>query len=264
MASALREKIVDNRKYEQIEANAAAQIYERAITSEWSYRYSYLTTFSWGKRFNEPFLDFGCGTGLASNVLEKLGKQVTAFDLSRRMLYFAQKRCNVPLVLADALNLPFRDKVFSTTCIIGVLHHILNLEKAFDEISRCTKDTICINEPTPKPSIVMRVILFLIYIPTMARRTILQFGTRRPKSPSQKEQYHSKYERPLDPKKLIQLCEARGFTVTQLRYFNHIPRLHKFLSEKSRARLSSMLVSSKNGTDVEIIAAASSRQESDI
>jgi len=249
----LKERVVDNRKYEQIQADAGASVYERAISAEWGYRYKYLTAYSWGKNFNEPFLDFGCGTGLTSSVLEKLGKEVIAFDVSRGMLHFAKKRCNVPLVLADALNLPFRDKVFSTTVVIGVMHHILNLEKAFAEISRCTKETICINEPSPKPSIIMRLILFMVYCLSTIRRTIMQVGTRRSAS-IKTERYHSKYERPLSPKKLIQLCKANGFKIVQLRYYNHIPLLHEFLSENLRARFFSMMVSSKNGTDAEIIA----------
>lgn len=256
MVSALREDTVDNRRYEQIQANAGAQIYEQA-SSEWSYRHRYLTTHVWGKTFNEPFLDFGCGTGYASAVLEKLGKEVVAFDASKEMLNFAQKRCNVHFMLVDALHLPFRDKAFSTTCIVGVLHHILNLETAFDEISRCTKETICINEPTPKPGIAMRAILFLVHSMVTVQRKML-FGTQNSKPALQIKRYHSKYERPLAPTKLIRLCESRGFTVAQPRYYNHIPMLHKVFSEKFRARLFSMLVNSKKGTDVEIIASASS------
>jgi len=250
----LAEQIVDNRKYEQIQADAGAAIYEKAISSEWGYRYNYLTTYSWAKRFNEPFLDFGCGTGIASKVLERQGKQVVAFDISRGMLRFAKKRCNIPLVLADALNLPFKDKVFSTTCITGVLHHILDLEKTFAEITRCTKEVICINEPCPKPSIAMRLLLIMAYSVSLVEGKIIQLGK---KQPSKKGGYHSKYERHIDPKILIALCNKYGFEVVQLRYYNHIPLLHKFLSEKFRSRLFAALISSKSGTDAEIIAVAS-------
>jgi len=252
----LTQQIVDNRKYEQIQANMGAVIYDRAISSEWDYRYNYLTTYSWAKRFNETFLDFGCGTGLASKVFERMGKQVVAFDISREMLRFAKKRCNVPLVLADALNLPFRNKAFSTTCIIGVLHHILDLEKAFAEIARCTKEVICINEPCPKPSIAMKLLLIAAYYISVVRGKAIGFVKDHS---SEKGSYRSKYERPLEPEMLVQLCNKYGFKVVQLRYFNHIPLLHEFLSEKSRSRLFAALVSSASGTDVEILA-VSSRQ----
>lgn len=250
----MTQKIIDNRKYEQIQANAGAAVYEEAISSEWGYRYNHLTTYSWAKRFNEPFLDFGCGTGLASKVFERLGKNVVAFDASKGMLRFAKKRCDVPLVLADGLNLPFSDKVFSTTCVVGVLHHILDLERAFAEIARCTKEVICINEPCPKRSIAMRLLLFIVYFASIAYGKAMRFARRN--SPN-KGEYHSKYERPIDPKILVELCNTHGFKVVQIRYFNHIPLLHEFFSEKFLSRLFAALISSKNGTDTEIIACAS-------
>ncbi len=250
----LTQQIVDNRKYEQIQANAGAAIYEKAISSEWDYKYDYLATYSWAKKFNGLFLDFGCGTGLASKVFERLGKQVVAFDISREMLRFAKKRCNVPLVLADGLNLPFRDKVFSTTCIIGVLHHILDLDKAFAEITRCTKEVICIDEPCPKPSIAVRLLLLTVYCVSVVKGKAMGFLRNHS---SEKGRYHSKYERSLDPKMLSQLFNKYGFKVVQLRYYNHIPLLHEFLSEKLRSRLFAALTSSKSGTDAEFIAVSS-------
>jgi len=69
--------------------------------------------------------------------------------------------------------------------------------------------------------------------------------------------YHSKYERPIDPRVLVQLSEKYGFRLVQVRYFNHIPLLHEFFSERFRRRLFSALISSKNGTDAEIIVASS-------
>ncbi len=242
-------EIIDNRKYEQIQANAGAAIYEKAISSEWDYRHNYLTTRSWAKRFNEPFLDFGCGTGLASAVYEQMGKQVVGFDASRGMLQFARRRCHT-LVLADALHLPFRDKAFSTTCVTGVLHHILDLDGAFAEMARCTKEVICINEPTPKHSVVMHIILLMVYGVSITRK----LKRRLTRDSIGKGEYHSRYERPLDPKELVQLCNKYGFKVAQVRYFNHIPMLHEFFSEKVRGSLFAKLVSSKNGTDSEIIA----------
>lgn len=253
--SRLSRKIVDNRKYEQVQANAGAAVFEKAISSEWDYRYDYLTTYSWANRFSEPFLDFGCGTGMASGVFERMGKQVVAFDASREMLRFAKKRCkSVPLVLADGLHLPFRDKVFSTTCVVGVLHHILDLDGAFAELTRCTIRVVCMNEPCPKRSIVMRMVLFGVYCVSVFRGKVMRFADR---GSLERGSYHSKYERPIDPRVLVQLSEKYGFRLVQVRYFNHIPLLHEFFSERFRRRLFSALISSKNGTDAEIIVASS-------
>lgn len=249
------QSILDNRQYEQIQANAGAAIYEKVISSEWDYRYDFLTTDSWARRFNEPFLDFGCGVGMASRVFERLGKQVVAFDASRGMLRFARKRCHVPMVLADGLNLPFANKVFSTTCITGVLHHILDLDKVIAEIARCTKEVICINEPCPNtPGIAVKLILAVVNRILFIREKVKQLAGIHS---SIKGSYQSKYERPIDPKILINLCNKHEFELVQIRYFSHIPLLHEFLGENIRRRLFAALISSKKGTDSEIIVMSS-------
>ena len=251
----MTKEIVDNRKYEQIQANAGAAIFEKAISSEWDYRHDYMTTCSWAKRFDEPFLDFGCGTGMASRVFERMGKRVVAFDASREMLRFAKKRCrSVPFVLADGLHLPFRDKAFPTTCVVGVLHHILDLDGAFAELTRCTSGVVCINEPCPKPSMVMRLILFGVYCVSVFRDKAMSLAR---KGSLENGRYHSKYERPIDPNVLVALSRKHGFKLVQVRFFNHIPLLQDFFSEEFRGRLFSSLISSKNGTDAEIIVASS-------
>jgi ubiquinone/menaquinone biosynthesis C-methylase UbiE len=252
----LGEKVFDSRRYEQAQANAGATVFEKAISSEWDYRYNFLTTHSWADRFHEPFLDFGCGVGMALAVFERLGKQVVGFDASREMLRFAKRRCaTVPLVLADGLHLPFGDKVFSTACVTGVLHHILDLDGALAELTRCTREVVCMNEPCPKHSIVMRLVSFGLYCVQVFRGKMMGL-TRR--SLNGKGSYHSKYERPIDPARLIELSRKYGFEPVQVRYFNHLPLLNEFLSVKFRARLFSMLMSSKKGTDTEIIVASPS------
>lgn len=259
MRNALIGKPTDNRKYEMELANKNALTYDGAIVSEWAYRYKYFTAHNWGKQFRGLFLDFGCGTGLASQTLENLGKQVIAFDISRSMVEIAKKRCDIPVVVADGLTLPFRDKVFSTTCIIGVLHHILNLDKAFDEICRCTKGVLCINEPSSNRSTPIRLITFGIFLVMLFRRSLMRLsGT---KNSNDQGGYVSRYERDLNPRQLIQLCEDRGFKVTEIRYYNHVPLIHEFLGEKLRNRIFRALISSKKGTDVEIIAVASCTQD---
>ena len=254
--SCLGEKVFDTRTYEQAQANAGAAIFEKAISSEWDYRYDFLTTRSWADRFHEPFLDFGCGVGMALAVFERLGKQVVGFDASREMLRFARRRCaSVPLVLADGLHLPFGDKVFSTACVTGVLHHIQDLDGAVEELTRCTREVVCLNEPCPKHSRVMRFVSFGLYCVQVFRRKML--GLTR-KSSVGEGSYHSRFERSIDPARLVGLSRKYGFEPVQVRYFNHLPLLNEFLGVRFRARLFSMLMSSKRGTDSEIIVASSS------
>ena len=62
-------------------------------------------------------LDIGCGPGLFSSILAKMGHSVTAFDYSEEMLEQAKmnfKECSVSVeaVQGDAQNLPFEDNSF--------------------------------------------------------------------------------------------------------------------------------------------------------
>jgi len=240
-----------SRLYEKELANRKASVYEHAVTTEWAYRYEHFTAYNWGLRFREPFLDFGCGTGLCSNVLETLGREVVAFDISKEMIRLARKRCkNVSFVLADALNLPFVDESFPTVCVIGVLHHILELDQAFNEIRRVSEEVICINEPVSRNcGFAVRLVLFADRLVRSFRKAIL------PKSiPFDSEGYHSRYERNLDAARLIELCEKRELKVAETRYYNHLPFLRRLPSEKIRMRVSKALISPSKGTDVEIIA----------
>lgn len=153
-------KLIDNRKYEQLVSDAGAMDYDTVITTEYAYMNKYFTTSKWGRRFHELFLDYGCGSGVNSQILASLGRKVVASDISRGMVKITKQKCNVPVVVADALSLPFKNKAFSTICITGVLHHILDLNRAFDEISRCAKEVVCIEEPTTKgiPSLVWSIV----------------------------------------------------------------------------------------------------------
>lgn len=144
---------MDTRKYEQALHDAVALDYDNIITSHYSLKHKYFTTAVWGKRFNKLFLDYGCGTGIASCTLADIGCKVVAFDISPKMAAITKQKCNVPVVVADAFNLPFKNQAFSTFCITGVLHYLLDWDSAFDEICRCAKDVICINEPSATPPI---------------------------------------------------------------------------------------------------------------
>ena len=66
-------------------------------------------------------LEVGCGAAQCSRWLARRGARPVAFDLSRGQLLEAQRlarstRVRVPLVLADAGQLPFRDESFDLAC----------------------------------------------------------------------------------------------------------------------------------------------------
>lgn len=250
------ESVSDTRKREQLLHDAGASDYDRAIVSEFGMKHKYFTTAEWAKRFQEPFLDYGCGTGVASRVLAEMNRKVVAFDISPRMASIT--RTKVPyahVIVADALNLPLKDRAFPTICITGVLHHILDLNRAFDEICRCGQDTICINEPsTTAPYIVVRLINVLIHAAIPLVRPIYYLMRNKVKRSSESRYRCSAYERPLDPIELRQLLESRGFRVISARFFNHIPFMHLFLPEQIRRALFRALIHPEKGTHVEIIA----------
>jgi len=64
---------------------------------------------------------------------------------------------------------------------------------------------------------------------------------------------YSIFEKPLDPKKLVKLCKKEGLQISEIRFFNHIPRI-TFFPESFRKNLVNSMLSSDHGTDVEIIA----------
>jgi SAM-dependent methyltransferase len=85
-------------------------------------------------------LDYGCGHGMASVVLARLGARVTALDLSPRYLDEARRRggangVTIQWVHADGDRLPFANGAFDRVWGNAILHH-LDLQSAVREIRR--------------------------------------------------------------------------------------------------------------------------------
>jgi SAM-dependent methyltransferase len=85
-------------------------------------------------------LDYGCGHGMASVVLARLGARVTAFDLSPRYLNEARRRggangVTIDWMQADGDRLPFADEAFDRVWGNAILQH-LNLRPASRELRR--------------------------------------------------------------------------------------------------------------------------------
>ena len=75
---------------------------------------------------SEKILDIGCGTGEFSVFFSP--DNYTGIDIKERYLDFARKNYPGKFLVADATNLPFADNSFSKVLIIGVLHHLSNVE----------------------------------------------------------------------------------------------------------------------------------------
>ena len=89
-------------------------------------------------------LDVATGTGKQAFAFAKKGYDVTGIDLSEAMLKVASKKNkyeNAKFALADATNLPFKDKCFDVSCVSFALHDMpLTIrEKVLKEMLRVTK-----------------------------------------------------------------------------------------------------------------------------
>ncbi|MBO8181910.1 MAG: class I SAM-dependent methyltransferase [Archaeoglobus sp.] len=91
-----------------------------------------------GEISNEGFyIDIGCGTGIIKDVAPQL--KVIAVDVSPEMVRIAKQK--IPdVMVADAENLPFKDKVFDAALFNASLFLIPNAEKAVEEAIRVVKE----------------------------------------------------------------------------------------------------------------------------
>ena len=239
---------LNDKEYEKLIHDAAAWDYEKKV-SEWIVEHKYFVSARWGRKFRGLFLDYGCGTGLVSRYIANIEREIIGVDISKNMCKIAKRLWGVQVVVGDCLNLPFKDKAFDVICVSGVLHHFPHqLEKAFSEIGRCVKKAVCIIEPSSTPPrIFLRPILFLNKLYGWILFHLYKYTHLR-------EKYtYSIFEKPLDPKRLVKLCEKEGLQISEIRFFNHIPRI-TFLPESFRRHLVNSMLSSDHGTDVEIIA----------
>lgn len=88
-------------------------------------------------------LELGCGTGLFTEALQKVSKNVVATDFSEEMVAAAREtRANLKHVKfekANALNLEFGDEQFDTVFMANLIHVIGNAEKVVQESKKVLK-----------------------------------------------------------------------------------------------------------------------------
>jgi len=129
--------------------NLAAQNYDK--------KKSYLDSFEkevlWkliGTVSGKHVLDVGAGTGRISIELAKKGSEVTALDVSEKMLEKikdsrlrlttdGQARLKIKTVIGDAERLPFTDESFDGVIAAFLIVHLKNPQKFFDEVYRVLK-----------------------------------------------------------------------------------------------------------------------------
>jgi SAM-dependent methyltransferase len=97
-------------------------------------------------------LDVACGEGRLGRLLQSLGHRVVGIDASPIMVEFAAGHGGAaPAVVADAGELPFRDRAFDLAVAYMCLHDIDDMPRAVAEIARVLSRSgrLCIAVPHP-------------------------------------------------------------------------------------------------------------------
>lgn len=118
----------------------AAQFYDE--------KEKYLNSFEQGKIIpllgdlkDKKVLDTGAGTGRLSLLLASRGAQVTALDVSSKMLEAIQrKNKNIQTIVGDAESLSFADSTFDIVTAAFLIVHLKDPARFFDEVYRVLKD----------------------------------------------------------------------------------------------------------------------------
>jgi len=83
-------------------------------------------------------LDIGCGTGIITKSLEKIGK-VVGVDKEKTAIEFCKKRRIVNLIIAHSNRLPFKESSFDIICAFNIIEHLKDDVSFIEEMHRVCK-----------------------------------------------------------------------------------------------------------------------------
>ncbi|MES2875694.1 MAG: methyltransferase domain-containing protein [Bacteroidota bacterium] len=179
---------------------------------------------------NGFYLDVGCGTGNYTHQLSQICGTWKAFDQSKLMIEKAkEKSSSIEWGVFDVINTSYRSASFDSILCTLAIHHFLNLNAAFKEISRLLvpKGKFVIFTSTPEQ---METYWLNHYFPKMLECSIKQMPSI------------SKIESALCNASL-KLVENRPFAVSNelkdLFLYSGKQRPEMYLSESVRAGISS-------------------------
>lgn len=184
-----------------------------------------------GKEKNRKLLEIGCGDGVHSCHLAKLGFQVTAIDVSEESIKKAQKRAKkikakVKFVLADFNQAKLPSGFFDIVVFINSLHHFYfsGLKEVVDKAKRILKKggRMFIIEPNHLHSYTNLSYLIPRFFSQHLKFVKINYL----------EQVITTNERSLDPFCLLRLL-GDGFELVKLEFFPY----NSLLAEKSSAGL---------------------------
>lgn len=130
----------------KIQVYNSAQGYNLAA-KEYDKKIDYLNSFEnkqaiplLGDIAGKKVLDVGAGTGRFTFMLREQRAEVTALDVSEKMLEeIGRKNKHIQTIVGDAENLPFKDGEFDVVTAAFLIVHLKNPTRFFDEVYRALK-----------------------------------------------------------------------------------------------------------------------------
>lgn len=98
----------------------------------------------------QNILDVGCGSGVLLNKIRNINKHtVTGTDLSEEAVRIVNEKLKLECFVGSITNLKVEDNSYDTIICSEVIEHLYSedLEKAFSELVRVSKDRIIISTP---------------------------------------------------------------------------------------------------------------------
>lgn len=138
--------------------------YHSKLAESWSSRYSsaefrsriqvFAKAIEESSASGQHWLDAGCGTGELAELLQSLGRKVSAIDASPEMI----KHCKVPATVAHIEHLPYPDQNFDGIVCSSVLEYLESPPLALREFHRVLKPDSTLLVSVPNSSSVLRVL----------------------------------------------------------------------------------------------------------
>lgn len=187
---------------------------------------------------NKTILDYGCGTGIHSVILAKLGADVEAFDISAQAIRSAKfkaraNKVKIKFKCNAAPRLPYSDNKFDLIVGNAILHHVHSYREVGKELYRVLKKNgrAIFNEPFGE-NIFFEFIRKYIYYPNKCRTkdekplrydNIKEIGSFFHQINIQEHQLFQALERVYKNKKLLNFLER-----TDKKLLRNFPALKKY------------------------------------
>lgn len=139
----------------------------------------------------KTLLDVGCGTGRGVRAALDLGFDAVGLDISADLLAIGQKELSIPterLIHGDATNLPFPDRHFDVSCILGALHHTAQPQKIIAEMIRVTRKAIIVSDEANHLSGGMKQVLLKLGLFNVVYRLLFRRPPRTTRRQAESEQ----------------------------------------------------------------------------